>query len=72
LVTESQEIELGKEVARQVEQTIGLVDDPALQEYVRGIGGRLAAASERPALPWTFGVVDDPAPNAFALPAGDG
>jgi predicted Zn-dependent protease len=70
LMSESQEIELGKEAARQVEQTIGLVEDSALQAYVRHIGGRLAAASERPALPWTFGVVDDPAPNAFALPGG--
>ena len=27
-------------------------------------------ASERPELPWTFHVIDDPAPNAFALPGG--
>src|SRR5256885_141359 len=31
---------------------------------------RLAATSERPNLPWTFRVVDDPVVNAFALPGG--
>jgi predicted Zn-dependent protease len=31
---------------------------------------RLAADSERPNLPWSFKVVDDPIVNAFALPGG--
>ena len=30
----------------------------------------MAASSERPGLPWEFHVVDDPTPNAFALPGG--
>jgi predicted Zn-dependent protease len=30
----------------------------------------LAAVSERPALPWSFRVVDDPIVNAFAVPGG--
>jgi predicted Zn-dependent protease len=34
------------------------------------VGARLAAGSERPDLPWTFRVVDDPSVNAFALPGG--
>src|SRR6266516_2241805 len=33
-------------------------------------GTRLAASSERPNLPWSFRVVDDPVVNAFALPGG--
>jgi predicted Zn-dependent protease len=70
LVSESQEIAMGQEAAQQVEQSLGLVDDAGLQAYVRGIGTRLAAQSERPELPWRFGVIDDPVPNAFALPGG--
>jgi predicted Zn-dependent protease len=31
---------------------------------------KLARASERPDLPWSFQVVDDPVVNAFALPGG--
>jgi len=70
LISESQEIAMGGEAAQQVAQSIGMVDDPQLQQYVEEIGLRLAAGSERPELPWSFGVVDDPTPNAFALPGG--
>jgi predicted Zn-dependent protease len=37
---------------------------------VAGIGMKMAAASERPQLPWEFHVVNDGAVNAFALPGG--
>lgn len=70
LVSESQEIQIGREAAQEVEQSIGLVPDQALQDYVHRIGARLADRSERPGLPWTFRVVDDATPNAFALPGG--
>ena len=70
LVSESQEIQIGREVAAQAEQQFGLVDDAALQAYVHRLGFQLAQASERPELPWAFRVVDDPTPNAFAAPGG--
>jgi predicted Zn-dependent protease len=70
LVSESQEIAMGQDGAKQVEASIGLVNDQALQSYVSSVGRRLAAKSERPNLPWRFGVIDDPMPNAFALPGG--
>jgi predicted Zn-dependent protease len=70
LVSESQEIAIGRQGSQQVEQTMALVDDPELQAYVDELGQRLAAVSERPDLPWSFRVVDDPMPNAFALPGG--
>ena len=70
LVSEAQEVQLGRQSAEQVSQQLGLVPDSALQAYVQRIGGTLAAASERPNLPWTFRVVDDATPNAFALPGG--
>ena len=70
LISESQEIQMGQQAAVEVRQSSGVVPDSALQAYVRGIGLRLAKASERPNLPWSFDVVDDPAVNAFALPGG--
>lgn len=70
LISERQEIALGQQGAEQVRQTMTLVDDPALQAYVERLGQQLAAESERPELPWSFAVVDDPTPNAFALPGG--
>jgi predicted Zn-dependent protease len=70
LISESQEIQMGAEAAQQVEASIGLVEDAALQSYVQQLGATLARDSERPSLPWSFKVVDDPTPNAFALPGG--
>jgi predicted Zn-dependent protease len=70
LLSEGQEISMGQEASKEVEASIGLVDDADLQAYVRRVGAGLAARSERPNLPWKFGVVDDPTPNAFALPGG--
>jgi predicted Zn-dependent protease len=70
LISETQEIALGEQTAEQVRQTMALVEDPELQAYVERLGQELAAASERAELPWSFAVVDDPTPNAFALPGG--
>ena len=70
LVSESQEISMGLQAADAAKTSMGLVEDPALQQYVTGLGMPMAKASERPNLPWTFTVVDDPTVNAFALPGG--
>ncbi|HLB81597.1 MAG TPA: M48 family metalloprotease [Gemmatimonadales bacterium] len=70
LVSESQEIAMGRDYDKQVVASIGLYADSALQRYIQQFGMRLAATSERPNLPWTFHVVDDPVVNAFALPGG--
>jgi predicted Zn-dependent protease len=70
LVSESQEIQMGKEASAQVAQSIGLYNDSKVQSYVAEIGKRMAAQSERPNLPWEFHVVDDAAVNAFAIPGG--
>jgi predicted Zn-dependent protease len=70
LVSESQEISMGQQGAKDVASSIGLYNDQQAQAYVGGIGKKLAALTERPALPWSYQIVDDPAVNAFALPGG--
>ena len=70
LMSEAQEIQIGKEMDGEVRRQMGLYEDAGLQRYVEEIGMRLARASERPNLPWHFAVVDAPAVNAFALPGG--
>lgn len=70
LVSEAQEIELGRQYDQQIVAEMGLHPDASLQAYIQELGSRLAAKSERPNLPWTFRVVDDPVVNAFALPGG--
>lgn len=70
LIGEGQEIQMGREYDGEVSASMGLVADTALQSYVGALGRRLAATSERPNLPWSFKVVDEPVVNAFALPGG--
>lgn len=70
LIGEGREIEMGRTYDRELVASLGLYPDSALQAYVAELGRRLAALSERPGLPWSFRVVDDPAVNAFALPGG--
>jgi predicted Zn-dependent protease len=70
LTTEQGEIEQGREAAKQVEEQLGFVDDPALQAYVDRLGQRLASQSPRSHLEHTFHVVRMKEPNAFALPGG--
>ena len=59
---------MGRQADSQVVASLGLYPDAALQRYVQDLGTKLAKTSERPDLPWTFRIVDDPVVNAFALP----
>jgi predicted Zn-dependent protease len=70
LVSQSQEIEMGRQADQEAAASFGLYPDEALQAYLADLGRRMAARTERPTLPWTFRVVDDPTVNAFALPGG--
>jgi predicted Zn-dependent protease len=70
LVSESQEIQIGKDNDQAVTAQFGLYEDDDLQRYVAELGRSLAARSERPDLDWTFRVLDDTVVNAFALPGG--
>lgn len=70
LISEGDEIAMGRQAAQEVAQSMGLVPDSALQRYVSSLGRALAQKSERPGLPWQFAVVEDPMINAFALPGG--
>ena len=65
LVSEAQEISIGDQTVAAARASIGIYPDSALQRYVHALGARLAATTERPALPWNFEVVDDPEVNAF-------
>ena len=70
LMSEAEEIALGKQADAEVRQTMGLYEDDQWQQYINQVGQRLAKSSHRPNLPWTFAVVDQQAVNAFALPGG--
>lgn len=63
------EIKMGKQYAQQVEQTVKLVQDPVVNEYVNRIGQNIVRNSDCK-VPFTIKVVDSDEINAFALPGG--
>jgi predicted Zn-dependent protease len=70
LISEQQEIELGKQTDAEVRSEYGVYADPALEAYVAATGAALAARTQRPNLAYHFAVLDSPVINAFAAPGG--
>ena len=69
-IPEKEEIALGRELAGRTMGAAPLVNDARLQRYVNQVGRAIAAQSDRPDLPWRFGIIDTPSVNAFAAPGG--
>jgi predicted Zn-dependent protease len=70
LQTEAHDARAGEEAAREVAAEFGLVEEADLVAYVSAVGQRLVrVAPERP-FSYRFQIVDQDAPNAFALPGG--
>jgi predicted Zn-dependent protease len=63
------EIKLGKQFAMQIEQSMKLIQDPVINEYVNRIGQNLVRNSDAK-VPFTIKVVDADEINAMALPGG--
>lgn len=69
-VTEEGEQKIGKEAAAKILGASPLVDDAKLQKYINEVGAWVALHSDRPNLPWRFGVLDTSSINAFSAPGG--
>lgn len=69
-IDEPQEIELGQGIASNLLGAAPLLKNQRVQQYVNRVGRWLALQTERPDLPWQFGVLDDNDVNAFAAPGG--
>jgi predicted Zn-dependent protease len=68
--TTEEEVALGEGIASGFLGAAKLHPDERLQRYVNRVGRWLASQTERAELPWTFGVIDTEAINAFAMPGG--
>ncbi len=68
--SQAEEVALGREIAGSILGAAPLVKDEALQKYVNHVGRWVASQSERPDLPWKFGVIESADLNAFAAPGG--
>jgi len=70
VMSEQEEIALGKSSDPQVMAEFGAYDDPKLQAFINQKGQEMVKVSHRPTLPFQFKVVDSDVVNAFALPGG--
>lgn len=71
MLSTQDEIALGDKVSQEIEKKEKVLNDPAIQAYVREIGARISNQSPRTDVPYKFTVIDNPKTvNAFALPGG--
>ena len=68
--SQEEEVAIGRQIAGNLLGASPLVKDKLLQKYVNNVGRWVASQSERPDLPWHFGVIDSKDINAFAAPGG--
>jgi len=70
LMSEAQEVAMGKEADPQIIAQYGLYEDKNLQDFITQKGNAMAAISHRPNLKYEFKIVDSDVINAFAVPGG--
>lgn len=63
------EMQIGRQMAMQVEQQAKMVEDPVVTEYVNRVGQNIVLHSDAK-VPFTIKVIDSEEINAFALPGG--
>ena len=70
LLSETDEIQLGKESDKGIVEMYGVYPDNDLNAYITTLGQSMVKISHRPNLPYEFKVMDSPVINAFAVPGG--
>lgn len=68
LISERQELEMGRDAARQVESKYRVLNDTREARLVEQMGRRLARVSGRSNLNWQFRVIQERSVNAFSVP----
>jgi predicted Zn-dependent protease len=63
------EVAIGRQFAREVDQSAKLVEDPVIVEYINKVGQNIVLHSDAK-VPFTIKVIDSDEVNAFALPGG--
>jgi predicted Zn-dependent protease len=69
-ISTQQEVQLGADYSRQINQQLPLIGDRATLQYINTLGRQLAAAADPRGIPYNFYVVNSDAINAFAVPGG--
>jgi len=64
------EVEQSRRWYDEIVRYYGVYEDQAIQEYVNGVGQRIARNSDLPDMKWTFTVIDEGSINAFTTGGG--
>lgn len=67
--SQEKEMQIGRQLALEVEQQAKMVTDPLITEYVNRVGQNIVLHSDAK-IPFTIKVIDSDEVNAFALPGG--
>jgi predicted Zn-dependent protease len=67
--SKEKEMQIGRQMAAEVEQQSKILDDPMVTEYINRVGQNIVLHSDAK-VPFTIKVVDTDEVNAFALPGG--
>jgi len=70
LLSEKEEIHLGRETDAQIVKEYGIYEDPPLTTYLNDLCQRLGNVSHRHNLTYHFKIIDASVVNAFAAPGG--
>ena len=70
MLSEAQEVELGKKIDQQLEKEFGFCGPPQLQAYVDQVGQKIASQAQPRGFRYTFKILNDESINALALPGG--
>ena len=70
LVSVEEEWQMGRRLARRLQERLPLVQDGPTRRYVQQMGERIVEQTHLADRPWTFHVVASEEVNAFALPGG--
>jgi len=69
-ISTPEEVEIGKQVASDVESKEKLLKNTTVQNYVNEVGQKIARVCDRTDIEYTFKVIDKKEINAFACPGG--
>lgn len=64
------EMSTGAQRHAEILKYVPVLNNEKLARFVSEVGNKVAAASDRPSLKWTFTVLDSPVENAFATQGG--
>jgi len=68
--SDEEEMAMGRKAAEETEKQMPILDAPLLTKYLNDVGQKVAQASRRPQLQYSFKIVNTDSVNAFSLPGG--